>query len=277
MYMLVTDPTIGSSAGNLAPEISNKSRQTPIVLHTTRHLIEGDVDLWLIDLNRDPAETELLFELLTDDEKTRANKYVFAKDRQHFVACRATLRKILSGYLGISPEEIEFSVRHYGKPYLSGVDRDLRFNVSHSNGTAVIAVTMNREVGVDIEFVDPNFDVFSVASSAFSTEEVSRLRSLPLTQQAAAFFTGWTRKEAFLKAMGDGLSSSDELQNAISFISDEDASYQPIESGKATDWSLTSIEIGDDFKGALVVEGKIGRVRHRQLSEGASGLESFGI
>ncbi len=224
-------------------------------------LRKGEIDLWRVDLERDPADMESLFELLSDDERARANKYVFSRDRGHFIACRATLRKILGEYLNIAPEKVTFSVRRYGKPYLSGVGQDLKFNVSHSKGIAVIAVTQNREVGVDVEFVDPEFDVFSVASSVFSPVEVTQLRSLPLAQRAATFFAGWTRKEAFLKAMGDGLSSSEELQTAVSFISDEDISYRSFENNKATDWSLTSFDVHDDFKAALVVEGEIDNVK----------------
>ena len=234
----------------------------PIALRT------GEIDLWRVDLDRDPAEIDSLFELLSDDEGDRANKYVFAGDRTHFIVGRATLRKIIGGYLGTSPEEIAFSVRHYGKPYLSGVDRDLRFNVSHSKGIAVIAVTLNREVGVDIEFVDPEFDVFSVAPSVFSPVEVSRLSSMAPHLQTAAFFVGWTRKEALLKAMGDGLSSSDELQTAISLNSEENVAIDLRENGKMTHWSITSFEVHDNFKAALVVDGKMGNIRYWKIVKG---------
>lgn len=223
-------------------------------------LKDCEIDLWRIDLKRDPRDVNSLFELLSDEEKTRANKFVFAKDREHFIAGRGMLRKIIGGYLGKSPDEIRFSVRHYGKPDLSEEAIDLRFNVSHSRGIAVIAVALNREVGVDIEFVDPHFDIFSVAKSVFSADEVSRMASLPSNLQAATFFAGWTRKEAFLKAMGDGLSSPDELQTAVSLIGDEDVSYRSFENNKFKDWSLTSFEIQDHFKAALVVEGNVGAV-----------------
>ncbi len=224
----------------------------------------GEVDLWRVDLDREPACIDSFFAFLSTDEKARADKYVFARDRKHFIVGRATLRKIIGGYLGISPKEIRFSVRRFGKPYLSAEDGGLRFNVSHSRGIAFIAVSVNREVGVDIEFVDQNFDVFSVAPSVFSATEVLRIRSLPSNLQAATFFAGWTRREALLKAMGDGLSSSEELQAAVSLISNGDDSFRSFEANKFTNWSLTSLELDDDFKAALVVEGHIGHVRFLQ-------------
>ncbi|MGH9947837.1 MAG: 4'-phosphopantetheinyl transferase family protein [Pyrinomonadaceae bacterium] len=230
-------------------------------------LKDGEVDIWRVDLDIDPRSLNSFFELLSDDEKRRADKFVFARDRNHFIAARGTLRKLLGGYLGKSPEKICFEVRKFGKPDLSGEDGNLRFNLSHSNGIAAIAVAMNREVGVDIEFVNNDFDIFRVAQSAFSTEDVSRIETLPSRLQATTFFSGWTRKEAFLKAMGDGLSSSEELQSAVSFIGDEDISYRSFANDKIADWSLTSFDIQDGFKAALAVEGNIETVRFWQMTE----------
>lgn len=219
--------------------------------------ITGEVHLWRVDLEQDLAYVDSRFALLSAEEQTRAKKYVFAKDRLQFIAGRAALREILGGYLNIAPEQIKFSVRHFGKPYLSSESSGLRFNVSHSQGVAVMAFCRDREVGVDIEFVNRDFDVFSVAPSVFSALEVERIRSLPIDLQAPTFFAGWTRKEAFLKAMGDGLSSPEELQTAISLISDEDVSFRSFENNISTYWLLTSFQITGDFKAALAVEGGI--------------------
>ncbi len=227
-----------------------------------RALAPGDIDLWRVDLDSDPASIEEEFDLLSTDERARADRFVFAKDRNHFVAGRAALRKIIGGYLKVAPNEVAFYVRQYGKPYVAGEDGGLRFNVSHSNGIAAIAVSQDREVGVDVEFVDRRFDVFSVASTALSAAEVSRIKSLPSELHAEAFFAAWTRKEALLKAVGDGLSSSTELQTAVSFVSDVDDSFRSFENKTATDWSLVSFDIDDDFKAALAVEGRIGSVSH---------------
>lgn len=229
----------------------------------------GDVDLWRVALDRDPTSINALFELLSADEKARANKYVFAKDKRHFIAGRGALRKIIGGYLDVSPEEIRFSTNRFGKPFLSTNDRDLRFNVSHACGIGVVAVSFGRELGVDIEFVDRNFDVWSVAASVLSPAEFAQMRSLASSSQAAMFFAGWTRKEAFLKAMGDGLSSSDELQRAVSLIGDKGV-FRSSEENIVTDWSLTSFEIHKDFKASLVVEGSIGSLKFWQLDSSGS-------
>ena len=230
-------------------------------------LKDDEVDLWRVNLDCSPASINSLVDLLSDDEKDRANKFVFAKDKGRFIACRGTLRRVIGDYLGTVPRKIKFAARRYGKPYISAEDLDLRFNVSHSRGIAVIAVSLKREVGVDVEFVDRNFDVFKVAPSLFSAVEVSRLRSLPSRLQTVAFFASWTQREALLKATGDGFSSSEELQTTISLSRRDEVSHTLFVNEKITEWSATSFEIHDDFKGALVVEGKMGAVRCWQLAD----------
>jgi len=231
-------------------------------------LNDGEIDLWCFDLDRDPVLVGPLFELLSDDERMRADKYVFAKDRTQFIVCRATLRKILGGYLAVSPHQIRFSAGHFGKPSLSE-HNDVRFNVSHSHGLAVIAVAQSREVGVDIEYISLDFDVMSVAPRLFSAAECSEMRSLSPAARAIKFFEGWTRKEALLKAIGDGLSSSDEIQSVASLIG-KDIVYRSVDGDKVTDWSVTSFEIQEDFKASLAVEKEIGTIRLWQYSDESS-------
>ncbi len=237
-------------------------------------LVDGDIDLWRADLARDQVSIGPLFGSLSDDEKIRADRFHFARDRERFVVGRATLRKIISSYLGIRPEIIVFSYNRFGKPSLAAGDGRLRFNVSHSRETGLIAVTKDRAVGVDIEFADRNFDVMSVAKGAFSEAEVSRLRSLPAGLRTAAFYEGWTRKEACLKAMGDGLSSSPDQLSAVSaVIRRSEASFESVVDGKATEWSLMSLGIADDYKAALAVEGRIRSVRYWHLPDDAGSLQ----
>jgi 4'-phosphopantetheinyl transferase len=249
----------------LSEDIWQSPAESPVVAR------EGEIDLWRIDLDRSIKSGDSLYGLLSSDEKERADRFVFQKDRDHFIAGRAALRKILGRYIGLSPQDVRFAARHFGKPYLSPA-HDLRFNVSHSKGIAIVAVAKNQEVGVDIEFVDRSFDIFSVASSVFRADEVLKLKELSPESQAAAFFAGWTRKEALLKAMGDGLSSSDELQDAVSMIGERDVSYRSVEGDKVTHWSLTSFEINNS-KAALVVEGKITAIRYWQFE---AELPAFG-
>jgi 4'-phosphopantetheinyl transferase len=128
-------------------------------------------------------------------------------------------------------------------------------------------VSIGREIGVDIEFVDTDLDVVSVAPSVLPAAEVERMRSLPRDVQAAIFFAAWTRKEAVLKAMGDGLSSSDELQRAITSIGDGESSFSWFENDTATHWSLTPFHVEAGFKAALVVEGDIELIRFYKMIE----------
>ena len=229
---------------------------------------EEEIDLWGVFLTHDQPSMHSFFDSLSEDEKHKANRFVFAKDRDAFVAGRGSLRKILGGYLDCRPEQVRFSYNRFGKPGLAAPeDCGLRFNVSHSRGIGVVAVTQDREVGVDIEYVDPDFDVLSVAAGAFFGNEVARLKSLPEESRTAAFFEGWTRKEASLKAMGDGLSSSSEQQLAVSAIQNEQrATFTTTVSGKVTHWTLISLQTGDEFKAALAVEGNIVSLRYFRLA-----------
>lgn len=228
----------------------------------------SEIDVWRVFLYRDSNSIRMLYDLLSDEEKYRANKYVFATDRERFIACRGTLRKIIGIYLGLGPKEIRLSYHQFGKPFLNNENLRFRFNVSHSHGVGLIAIALDREVGVDIEFVDQSFDVLSVARSAFSEDETAHLKILPRSLQATAFFSGWTRKEAYLKAIGAGLSSSWAYQSAVSLIIGEnEVSFKTCFGNEIKNWSLTSLMIDEDYRAALAVEGSIGMVRYWQLSE----------
>ncbi len=222
-------------------------------------------------LEHDQPSIDSFFDSLSEDEKQRANRLVFARDREYFIVGRGTLRRILGGYLACRPENVRFSYNGFGKPRLAAEDCGLRFNVSHSRGIGVIAVTQNREVGIDIEYVDREFDVLSVAQRAFGPDDAARLKSLPEGLRSAAFFESWTRKEASLKAMGDGLSSSREQQLAVSTINDEqDVSFTFSKGEKVTDWTLTSLKTDHEYKAALAFEGKMGSLRYLQLGDYSS-------
>ncbi len=143
-------------------------------------------------------------DLLSSDERDRASRFHFSRDRDHFIACRSILRIILSEYLKISPPMIEFSYSAHGKPATHG----LHFNVSHSDGLAAFAVSRTREVGIDIERINPEIVAGQIAEQFFSPGEVFALRALPEDRQVNAFFRCWTRKEAYAKACGLGLTLS---------------------------------------------------------------------
>ena len=156
-----------------------------------------------------PAEVSAaLWQLLSRDERERAEKFRYAEHRQHYVVSRASLRRLLAGRLGIAPQAVEFVETKYGKPRLAPVhgSADVEFNVSHSGILALFAFTNGRAVGIDVELVREVPDTDDLAERFFSPMEAASLRALPLDRRSLAFLACWTRKEAFIKALGLGLS-----------------------------------------------------------------------
>lgn len=160
------------------------------------------VDLWIWPLDVEDAERTRLEAHLSDDEVARADRFAFERDRNRFIAARGRLREILARELGRAPAELAFAYSAQDKPSL--VQSRLCFNLSHSEALAALAVSREREVGVDIEAVRPIEE--DIAEQYFSPREVAALRALPNVEQLAAFYRCWTRKEAIVKAIGEGLS-----------------------------------------------------------------------
>jgi 4'-phosphopantetheinyl transferase len=163
------------------------------------------VDLHGWRLDGSPLQREALARHLCRDEMRRAHSFVFARDRDRFLAARGRLREILAGCLGADPRELIFDYGEQGKPRLAGAGAALRFNLSHSGDHAVLAVSRSAEVGVDIECVRPIER--ELAARTFSAAEVAALDALPDERWLEGFFRCWTRKEAVVKAIGTGLLS----------------------------------------------------------------------
>ncbi len=219
----------------------------------------GEVHVWRAGLNLDGSPLRQLWGVLSPDEQLRAGRFHFPKDRDHFVAARGVLRDILSRYTGAAPQSLRFSYDRYGKPSLSGgAEGNLpRFNVSHSNGVALYAVAVWREVGVDIEFVREDFAGLEVAGRFFSGREVEALRALPPAERVTAFFDCWTRKESFIKARGEGLSYPLHLFT-VSLAPGQPAALLSTEDEpeEASRWSLVELFPGAGFRAALAVKGE---------------------
>jgi 4'-phosphopantetheinyl transferase len=162
------------------------------------HVSSADLDL--------PGErvTELRG-LLSHDEFERARKFRFERDRARYTVGRGMLRRLLGGYLSVAPEDIRFTYSEHRKPAVRRPRSNLSFNLSHSEGLALYAVCIDADVGIDVEKLRPEPATDRVPEHFFSPREVETLRSLPEAAQDAAFLRCWTRKEAFLKARGDGL------------------------------------------------------------------------
>lgn len=167
----------------------------------------GGVDVWRVRLDK-PETAGAEASVLSSDETARAGRFHFEKDRVCFTRCRSALRRLLAGYLQVPAVEICFKYSTGGKPQVAVQQnpRALEFNVSHSGSIALIAVGSEQRIGVDIEKIRPDVDAEALAERFFSVGERAGLRTLPDHLRVAGFFACWTRKEAFLKAIGEGLS-----------------------------------------------------------------------
>jgi 4'-phosphopantetheinyl transferase len=165
----------------------------------------GEVHVWRISLAPAAAQLAALRRTLDDAERTRAARFHFERDRTAFTAARGALRTLLGRYLARPAEHIAFGYRDKGKPYLAS-GGDLRFNLSHSGRFGLLAFGLGREIGVDIEQRRPLRDLLALARTSFSPAEYAAFCALPPSDQPDAFFSCWSRKEAFIKATGEGIS-----------------------------------------------------------------------
>jgi 4'-phosphopantetheinyl transferase len=170
----------------------------------------GDVHIWKAPLASTHAALGDLPAILSAGERERAARFAFEKDQARFIACRATLRLLLSRYTGDLPDKILFRYEPHGKPALGGAP-GLQFNLSHSRDFAAIAISRSNAVGIDIEFIDPDFRCREVAPEFLSTEELRVLAARSPAAQPNFFFQIWTIKEALLKAVGGGFSLDPRL------------------------------------------------------------------
>ena len=219
-------------------------------------LLQNEVHVWRANLGVDPIDLEQLRATLTSDERARAVRFHFPKDQQHFVAARGTLRMILARYLDRAPAQFEFCYSPFGKPELvsSANAEGLRFNLSHSQGLALYALTRGHDIGVDLEGVRANFPWEDIARRYFAPREVEALRLLPAPSRAEAFLNCWTRKEAFVKARGEGLSVPLD-QFEVSVAPGEPARLLRTtgDPQEASHWSFQQLEPGPGFVAAVAV------------------------
>jgi 4'-phosphopantetheinyl transferase len=218
----------------------------------------GELHVWRATLDQTPLQIQSFLHSLAADEQARAERFYFERDREHFIATRGVLRAILGGYLNQGPECLTFCYGSHGKPALTGApDGDtIRFNVSHSHGLALYAVTRGREVGIDLERIRFDLVVAEIAEQFFSRREVAMLRTLPPEVQRQAFFRCWTCKEAYSKARGEGLSLSLD-QFEVSLVPGEPAAVLGTQRdpSEASRWSLQEFTPAPGYVAAFAVEG----------------------
>jgi 4'-phosphopantetheinyl transferase len=219
----------------------------------------GEVFAWVIDLARPPAHPDELFAQLTPEEQARARRYKIAKAREQFVIGRGLLRGWLGGYLGVTPQAVPLAYLPSGKPVLGAGEWPLHFNVTHTDGVAVLVAGRSR-LGVDVERVRPVADAEGLVGRYFSPAEGAEFRSLPECHRPAAFFRGWTCKEAVIKAAGAtvGCLAEFDVQLHPERPPRVNAVRDPALAGAG--WALAEWRTPDGATVAFAVEGAAGLV-----------------
>jgi 4'-phosphopantetheinyl transferase len=218
-------------------------------------LTGGVVHVYRISLDVPEADILQMSHLLSPDEIARANRFVFPNYRAHFIAARAQLRMILSRYLNQSPADLMFDYNEYGKPAIATPRSDLQFNISHSHELGLVALTRERLIGVDIERMRSDIDYAQISRQFFAPSEVQKLSDLPIEMQLEAFYACWTRKEAFIKARGLGLTIPLD-QFEVSFTPSAPARllYSGSNPIAERDWSIFELKPGTGYTAALAVQ-----------------------
>lgn len=207
--------------------------------------LDRSVHVWRIELASCAAEARAL---LSADERERAARFHFVRDRERFIAARAALRRILAGYLACTPAELAFAYAPHGKPSVPG----LAFNLSHAHELALLAVTRGREVGVDIEWHAPVPELERLARVSFSAAEQGALAALADDERTAAFYRIWTRKESYIKARGEGLSMALD-RFSVSLDDTADVDFAPDEAGERGRWQIHALAIDAGYTAALTI------------------------
>jgi len=218
---------------------------------------EDEAHVWRASLDQDAKVIAKLAALLSQDERQRAVRYHRPIDRDRFIVGRGVLRRVISAYLALAPGQLRFTYNEYGKPALSDDqnDRALNFNLSHSAGLALYAITRGRDVGVDIEYIREDFATLDIAEHFFSKDEVRSLRAVPDYRRAEAFFNCWSRKESYIKAIGMGVSYP--LDGfTVSLAPDIAPALLKVDADEreTTRWQMYEIKAGEGYAASLIVE-----------------------
>jgi 4'-phosphopantetheinyl transferase len=222
-------------------------------------LTPDSVHVWSGSQDQHPDAISGFYQILSPDEQEKASRFKYEIHRLHFIAAHGMLRRLLGNYLRVSPGQVRFLKSKYDKPFLSEEFEAsrLKFNMSHSGGRVMLAFAIGRELGIDVEQIRPDFGTQEIAERFFSRSETEKLRSLPVSVQAEAFFNCWTRKEAFIKAIGEGLSCPLDRFD-VTLAPGEPAMLLAtrVEGQPASRWSMQSLDAPDGYKAAIVVEGQ---------------------
>lgn len=234
-------------------------------------LLTEHAHVWHIDLRVSDSMLAQYRNLLSQRELVRADRFKYDRHRRRYTVGRAVLRIVLSHYLDENPKDISISYEDKGKPYLA--KSNLQFNLSNSADAAVIGIMLNSQMGIDIEAVRHNVEFSELADRFFSNEEAAALRQSSDDTLADNFFRIWTRKEAFIKALGDGLTFP--LKNfRVSFLEHEPAELLETKWDIAERklWTLQKLTVQDGFHGAIAVKGQVNSLSNFEWQHASKNL-----
>ncbi len=222
------------------------------------YLTRDEVHVWCVNLDVLDLDINCLKHILSKEENDKADSFHFKDDRENYIGRHVMLRKILCRYLSLEPDKINFRYGFHGKPSLSNYFKadKIYFNLSHSKGLVLYAMTRGRKVGVDVERVTSGIMDEQFISYVFSQKELSTIQSLPMDMRTNALFRSWTRKEAFVKALGQGLSYDLKRIDVSAALGEKSIiSNQNCYAHSSCCWSLRDIELGPGYAGSIVLEG----------------------
>jgi 4'-phosphopantetheinyl transferase len=221
-------------------------------------LNEANVHVWASRLNKPVDRISNLERTLSPDERARATRFHFDRDRNRFIVGRGLLRTIVGSYLDADPAQLRFAYSPRGKPHLTGASRPpkLNFNIAHSNDLILIALTRVDTIGIDVEWIDYALDFENIAGYFFTAHERETLLALPKGLRRLAFYNLWTRKEAYLKATGVGLADFDKID--VSFLPDEPVQILSVQGNPqaAERWTMLDLTPASEYKAAVVAAAK---------------------
>lgn len=220
------------------------------------HLPDDDLQIWQVSLESTDATVARLTQLLSLDEQDRARRFHFERDRRRYIVARGTLRKLLGSYLDCAPSIIRFNYAAQGKPALATQppERQLYFNVSHSQESALFAFVWNREIGVDIEAIRSEVEIESIFPSISSSEEQASWKTVPAAAKRAAFFSLWSRKEALVKAIGQGIGYPlQEVTVGFSLHLPQQIRLAHTLNAQSQAWQIWELPVESNFRAALAI------------------------
>ena len=246
-----------SVSRHLAPKVTVREFQYDPGVLDFPVLPHDEIHIWHQSLTWGFAVIESCSDLLSPDELQRAGRFRFVHDRKEFILCRGTLRILLGYYLNRPPKELRLGYSEFGRPGLAAnpPESDLEFNVSHSDDLALLAFARGRQIGIDVERVRRNFGTGEVAERFFSEVERVGLRELPQEKRHEAFFRCWARKEAFIKALGEGLSHPlDQFDVSLAPGAPPALLATRPDAREAKRWMLWDIQVPGEYAAALAAE-----------------------